>query len=182
MAGIEEEETWDTDVYQLETTDPVQGGPDGVDNVPHKALANRTLWLKAQLLLKGLKGGSATQLFKVKAGVAGDDAVNKTQMESALSDVGDLSDMGTSLAEDGYMKLSNGLILQWGVVNASGATTTDFLYPISFVNGVFNLSVTMQRNDTSTPSYRQLMTFSLTGATIHTYNSGDKYHWLAIGY
>jgi len=87
MAGITEEETWDSEVYQLETTDPVQGGPEGIDNLPHKALANRTLWLKAQLLLKALKGGSATQLFKVKAAVASDEAVNKGQMETALSNL-----------------------------------------------------------------------------------------------
>lgn len=87
MAGITEEETWESEVYQLEITDPVQGGPEGVDNLPHKALANRTVWLKAQLLLKALKGGSATQLFKVKAAVAGDDAVNKNQMETAISGI-----------------------------------------------------------------------------------------------
>ena len=85
MAGITEEETWDNDVYQLEITDPVRGGPEGIDNLPHKALANRTVWLKAQLLLKALKGGSSTQLFKVKAGIANDEAVNKQQMETALS-------------------------------------------------------------------------------------------------
>ena len=46
MADLVEIEQWDNGVYQLETTDPVQGGEDGVDNTPHKALANRTLFLK----------------------------------------------------------------------------------------------------------------------------------------
>jgi len=49
MANIEELENWDDGVYQLETVDPVVGGADGVDNLPHKALANRTLWLKSLL-------------------------------------------------------------------------------------------------------------------------------------
>jgi hypothetical protein len=49
MADITEVEQWDEGVYQLETTDPVQGGADGVDNLPHIALANRTKWLKAGL-------------------------------------------------------------------------------------------------------------------------------------
>ena len=49
MAFLNETEQWESGVYQLETTDPVQGGPDGVDNRPHAALANRTLWLKTQV-------------------------------------------------------------------------------------------------------------------------------------
>ena len=90
MADITEAEQWDTGVYQLETTDPVQGGDDGVDNLPHKALANRTLWLKAQVALKALLGGSATQRFKVAAAVTTDEAVNKQQMDTAIGNV-DLS-------------------------------------------------------------------------------------------
>jgi hypothetical protein len=34
------------DVYELAVDDPVAGGPDGVDNLPHKQLAERTLYLK----------------------------------------------------------------------------------------------------------------------------------------
>ncbi len=49
MAFLSELEQWESGVYQLETTDPVQGGPDGIDNRPHTALANRTLWLKTQV-------------------------------------------------------------------------------------------------------------------------------------
>ena len=82
MADITEAEQWDTGVYQLETTDPVQGGADGVDNIPHKALANRTVWLKAQLALKALLGGSATQTFKVATATLTDEAVNKGQSEA----------------------------------------------------------------------------------------------------
>lgn len=37
---------WEDDIYQFETTDVVQGGPDGIDNTPLKQLANRTAWLK----------------------------------------------------------------------------------------------------------------------------------------
>lgn len=49
MADLTEIEQWDEGVYQLETTDPVEGGADGIDNKPNKALANRTKWLKKQL-------------------------------------------------------------------------------------------------------------------------------------
>lgn len=46
MANLPESSTFDAGVYQLETTDPVIGGPSGISNTPLKNLANRTLWLK----------------------------------------------------------------------------------------------------------------------------------------
>lgn len=49
MANVPENPTWEAGVYQFETTDPVQGGPDGIDNLPNKQLANRTAYLKQHL-------------------------------------------------------------------------------------------------------------------------------------
>jgi hypothetical protein len=46
MANLAETITYDVGVYQIETTDPVQGGTSGVSNAPQKNLANRTAWLK----------------------------------------------------------------------------------------------------------------------------------------
>ncbi|MGG6046693.1 tail fiber protein [Salmonella enterica] len=49
MGKLTELEQWDEDVYQIETSDPVLGGPEGLSNRPQKQLANRTRWLKKQL-------------------------------------------------------------------------------------------------------------------------------------
>jgi hypothetical protein len=87
MADIVEEEVWNNGIYQLETTDPVQGGVDGIDNLPHKALANRTVWLKAQMALKALINGSSLQRFKVAAAVDNSEAVNKAQLLAALENI-----------------------------------------------------------------------------------------------
>jgi microcystin-dependent protein len=84
MPSIEVIEQWD-DIYQLETTDPVQGGADGVDNLPHKNLANRTLWLKNN---KADKNGNSVNKFQVANGTAANDAVNKSQLDSKASVVG----------------------------------------------------------------------------------------------
>lgn len=46
MANISEIDNFDANIYQLETTDPVEGGPGGIANTQAQALANRTLWLK----------------------------------------------------------------------------------------------------------------------------------------
>jgi len=55
MAGLQETVAWPDEIYQIEQTDPVHGGPpdlalaQGFTNVPHKELADRTAWLKAQV-------------------------------------------------------------------------------------------------------------------------------------
>ncbi|HFG7809403.1 TPA: tail fiber protein [Salmonella enterica subsp. enterica serovar Java] len=49
MGKLTELEQWDEDVYQIETSDPVLGGPEGITNKPAKQLANRTQWLKKRL-------------------------------------------------------------------------------------------------------------------------------------
>ena len=49
MANLTEQQTWATGIYQLETTDPVEGGAEGKSNQQAKQLANRTAWLKQQV-------------------------------------------------------------------------------------------------------------------------------------
>lgn len=60
MTNLTEASTFDAGVYQLETSDPVQGGPSGKSNAPLINLANRTRWLYDQLaLLVTSNGGKA---------------------------------------------------------------------------------------------------------------------------
>ena len=49
MANLNFTRQWAENIYQLETTDPVMGGPDGVDNRQAKELGARTNWLKDQV-------------------------------------------------------------------------------------------------------------------------------------
>ncbi|MBR8301384.1 hypothetical protein KDW49_11755 [Burkholderia dolosa] len=46
MTNLIEIERWEDGIYQLKTSDPVVGGPDGIDNLQAKQLANRTRYLK----------------------------------------------------------------------------------------------------------------------------------------
>ena len=46
MANVTETATFETGIYQIETTDPVLGGANGIANVQAKQLANRTAYLK----------------------------------------------------------------------------------------------------------------------------------------
>ncbi|EPB9487743.1 phage tail protein [Citrobacter farmeri] len=46
MANLPETPQWEDGIYQIEVSDPVLGGPDGITNRPLKQLASRTLYLK----------------------------------------------------------------------------------------------------------------------------------------
>lgn len=49
MANLKEQNIWEEGIYQLEVTDPVVGGIDGISNKQAKQLANRTKFLKEQV-------------------------------------------------------------------------------------------------------------------------------------
>ena len=49
MANVKEEIKWEEGVYQIEVTDPVVGGVDGISNKQAKQLANRTSYLKSEV-------------------------------------------------------------------------------------------------------------------------------------
>ena len=49
MANVTEQSLWEVGVYQIETSDPVIGGANGIANRQALQLANRTLWLKDQV-------------------------------------------------------------------------------------------------------------------------------------
>jgi len=59
MANLPESSQWETGIYQIEQTDPVQGGTSGISNRQAKQLANRTKFLddvKAGLESPGFTG------------------------------------------------------------------------------------------------------------------------------
>lgn len=79
MANVPENPTWEAGIYQFETTDPVQGGPDGIDNLPNRQLANRTAYLKQYL--------EALQQSVAAVGVEGQNAL-WIAVEQAISFAG----------------------------------------------------------------------------------------------
>lgn len=49
MANLVLTANWGTGIYQLETNDPVLGGPEGISNRQARELGNRTVWLRQQI-------------------------------------------------------------------------------------------------------------------------------------
>ncbi|AZD92063.1 MULTISPECIES: gp53-like domain-containing protein [Pseudomonas] len=70
MADLHEVNEWPEGIYQLETSDPVLGGPEGIDNLQGKQLASRTKWLRDQLekIASGVTAvGKASKLATARA-------------------------------------------------------------------------------------------------------------------
>lgn len=70
MADLPESAEWTEGIYQLETSDPVLGGPEGIDNLQAKQLANRSKWLKKRIeeIVNGTTSiGKAAQLETARA-------------------------------------------------------------------------------------------------------------------
>ena len=66
MANLIESAVWEPGVRQIETSDPVMGGANGVTNTAPRQLANRTLYLKGQA--DSLNTDKANKTTKVTAG------------------------------------------------------------------------------------------------------------------
>lgn len=87
MANLTETAVYEAGIYRFETTDPVQGGPGGIDNLPTNQLANRTAWLKAQveailLDIAAIEAGYATaaSLASHASSTANPHGVTKAQV------------------------------------------------------------------------------------------------------
>ena len=88
MANVKEDKIWEEGIYQLEVTDPVVGGIDGISNKQAKQLANRTSYLKEQI--ENNKSSMDTALAK-KRDV--EDSYSKTEVDKKFTSV------GTTIAE-----------------------------------------------------------------------------------
>lgn len=108
MANLTETGRWEAGIYQWETSDPVQGGPNGIDNRPTRELANRTLWLKNELAKAvasiGTNKTEAAQAYALKttqftagAGLTGGGTLGGNRTLS-LGTPSDLSETSESVA------------------------------------------------------------------------------------
>lgn len=78
---------------------------------------------------------------------------------------------------NGWIKLPNGLIIQWG---STGGSAT--VFPIAFPNAALNAVCSLQTsyNDVFAPNKMYINSLSTTGFTRYSYTFGIN--WIAIGY
>lgn len=98
---------------------------------------------------------------------------------------------GASLGPNGYVKLPNGLILQWGFSSGSGGTAwVNINFPLAFPSAALSVTVTMQGDPgtaglmcavaaVSTTMFSAYPRY-VTGATVG--NATQGLYWMAIGY
>ncbi|WP_025132375.1 hypothetical protein [Pseudomonas sp. PH1b] len=84
MADLPEIAEWTAGIYQLETSDPVLAGPDGIDNLQAKQLANRTRWLKDKTDSQGASLAGKASKATTLAGYGITDAFTKPEATSAI--------------------------------------------------------------------------------------------------
>lgn len=85
---------------------------------------------------------------------------------------------------DGFFKLGNGLIIQWGRTTDTSSQTKSIVFPTEFSST--NYIFVSNPNDTSSGySYDGITGISnrqTTGCEVYSYYAGRTYDWLAIGY
>lgn len=102
------------------------------------------------------------------------NATNTTQIATTAFAYGTLS-----ATTNGYTKLANGLIMQWGYT-AQGGTTTTITFPIAFPTAVY--SVVAQMRDTAANYQSAVLTAqSTTTATMVADGAITGYNFIAIG-
>lgn len=94
MANLKENAAWESGIYQLETTDPVVGGADGISNKQAIQLANRTSYLKDEI--ETLKSSSLTALTN-KRDIS--DSYSKAETDALIA-----TKLDNSIAEATYLK------------------------------------------------------------------------------
>ncbi|WP_073673015.1 gp53-like domain-containing protein [Pseudomonas aeruginosa] len=117
MANLPETPDYPAGIYQLETADPVLGGPGGISNRQAEQLGNRTAWLKAKI--DAFLDGTVAVLKATKLATARTLSISGAASGSASFDGSANANITLTLADSGavagtYPKVT---------VNAKGLVT-----------------------------------------------------------
>lgn len=156
-ALTEDAGTYPAEIYQLEVTDPVLGGPPnegtgaGMSNIPHKQLADRTAYLNQTKAPKDSPVFTGTPAAPTPLPNDRSTRVATTAwVMNAMASLAAGAGFGIRLEDVGYIQFPSwlgGLVIQWskvtGVVN--GSTTIGgveyaiipIVWAITFPNTVF---------------------------------------------
>ena len=163
MANVPETAAYDAGVYQIETTDPVLGGANGIANVQAKQLANRTKYLKARADLVDEAAGSALSLVERLAAIETDVAGTSPDMTNALVAMVMEAEAKGGLAlreiqktlkqriQTGQATIRNTGVISGCIVTATGTSrSVDMAAGVAYYNGLI-VPVYGQLNTASVP-------------------------------
>lgn len=126
---------------------------------------------------------SVLYCMKAYGALINTSTANMGNVLTELSQCTKLTEFGVSLSANGYQKLPNGLIMQWGSINnASTAATLALPYNIAFPNTCVSLTLSAWSSQGITAVY----THTGRGTSATVYRGGSSvsfsFDWLAIGY
>lgn len=132
MANLPEPSEWPEGVYQIETPDPVLGGPDGIANKAARALASRTVWLRAKF--EGLVEGTVAAFKATKLATARKLSISGAASGNASFDGSADANIAITLADSGvaagtYQKVAvnaKGLVTDGGALSSSDIPDLDW--------------------------------------------------------
>jgi len=120
--------------------------------------------------------------------------IGTTTPNKELTVVGDISATGTiytsnssySLSSNGYTKLPNGLLMQWGTSTCSSAGETTIVFPIPFTTSIYNVVTNPVNQLGSVANYSTVGSFGLTSFDTSVYDISanridQDVFWNAIG-
>lgn len=87
-----------------------------------------------------------------------------------------------SLASNGYVKLANGFIFQWGIVGSIGRTGTTVTFPIAFPNVCLNGQMSLIVANTNDWWSGSVGAVTTTTMAIYNHMDSGGIYWTAIGY
>ena len=132
MANLQETGVWEEGIYQLETSDPVMGGADGVDNKPLRQLANRTGYLKKKLEEYKPEAASTTkagivQLSSTTNSSSEELAATPKAVKAAYDKA--VESAGKGLPVGAVIGFPRAITSQEGYLKADGSTFNQSTYP-----------------------------------------------------
>lgn len=241
MANLPEADEYPVGIYQIETTDPVLGGPPnaatkaGLANIAAQQLAKRTHWLKTrrdqtqfaiyvddwnEAVTNGVYRNSSStnapdgrpnlvgivtaysasfvqQTVWTPSSVAAADTLTWRRdyksgvwgawyrLRQSEAEIAALH--SASLASNGWCRMPNGLVLQWG--SAAGGNGASISFPISFPTACAQVMVTDANSgiDVSTQHVIGIASRSASGFSVSLFKydgsaGSSSFHYLAVGY
>lgn len=100
-----------------------------------------------------------------------------------INDVKTRTNMPVSKGTNGYTKLPNGMIIQWGTLpNTGDPATVTITFPTAFSNTIYSLAATPRMTTNYNDWSFGWVTKSTTSCTMFCKTQGQPMSWVAIGY
>lgn len=150
-------------------------------NIPAAKYHESTqIWIEKDSGALHFRGGNSSDIVN-------DEVFTRVATEADVSSAG-YGIVAANLAQNGYVKFSNGLILQWGYaenksVGSGHSGTYSTSFPIAF-NGIYQLVCSSFKQTTSYKGTSTVYTYTNSTVTFATYDGGyiDKTMYVALGF